>query len=141
MYFPDLSPYTYLSREPDPRLLAVGWLDAEHDFPGGRVSDLLLEKILALCFRPVNSTRGIHQSPFLPSNPYGYPVEYKGKRMGLGSAEIRVPGAGGKSYAAPNLIYHYIKDCGYLPPQEFLDALDSMDGIFRLPSGAILPNP
>lgn len=39
------------------------------------------------------------------------------------SAEIRVPGRNGKTYAAPNLIYHYMKDCGYLPPQEFLEAL------------------
>jgi hypothetical protein len=47
--------------------------------------------------------------------------------MVLGSAEIRVKGAGGKVYAAPNLIYHYMKDCGYLPPQEFLGALDFED--------------
>jgi len=127
MYFEDLSPYEYLGREPDPNVLTVGWLDAEHDFPKGTVSDAVLEKILALCFKPVNSTRGIHPSPFIPRNPKefptGYPVEYKGKRTALGSAEIRVPGKNGKIYAAPNLIYHYIKDCGYLPPQEFLEAL------------------
>jgi hypothetical protein len=46
--------------------------------------------------------------------------------MLLGSAEIRVPGKDGKVYAAPNLIYHYIKDCGYLPPQEFIDAVALM---------------
>jgi len=46
--------------------------------------------------------------------------------MLLGSAGIRVPGKAGKTYGAPNLIYHYMKDRGYLPPQEFLDALDSM---------------
>jgi hypothetical protein len=127
MYFPDLSPYTYLNREPNPNLVTIGWLDAEHDFPKGNVTADLLEKILALCFKPVNPTRGIHQSPFIPPNLYGYPVEYKGKRMGLGSAEIRVPGKDGKSYAAPNLIYHYIKDCGYLPPHDFLDALKSLN--------------
>ena len=49
--------------------------------------------------------------------------------MGLGSAEIRVKGINGKIYAAPNLIYHYIKDCGYLPPREFLDALEFMGTI------------
>jgi hypothetical protein len=52
-------------------------------------------------------------------------VEYRGKNMLLGSAEIRVPGKALRTYSAPNLIYHYMKDCGYLPPQEFLDALDS----------------
>ena len=49
--------------------------------------------------------------------------------MLLGSAEIRVFGQNGKIYAAPNLIYHYMKDCGYLPPQEFLDELESMKDI------------
>lgn len=122
MYFTDLSPYTYMKHEANPDLLAVGWLDAEHDFPKGKASEEVLKKILKLCFKPVNPTRGFHPSPFLPRNPYGYPVEYDGRRMGLGSAEIRVLGKNGKSYRAPNLIYHYIKDCGYLPPQEFLDA-------------------
>ena len=45
--------------------------------------------------------------------------------MALGNAEIRVLGRNGKTYAAPNLIYHYIKDCGYLPPHEFLEAVMS----------------
>ena len=74
----------------------------------------------------MNQTRGFHQSPFLNPSPVGYPVEYKRQKMLLGSAEIRVPGKAGKTYGAPNLIYHYMKDRGYLPPQEFLDALDSM---------------
>jgi len=126
MYFSDLSPYTYRNHEPNSHLLVVGWLDAEHDFPKGEVSEKVLEKMLALCFKPINATRGIHPSPFLPRNPYGYPVEYNGRRMGLGSAEIRVPGTADISYAAPNLIYHYIKDCSYLPPQEFLEALNAL---------------
>jgi hypothetical protein len=37
-----------------------------------------------------------------------------------------VVGKNGKEYVAPDLIYHYVKDCGYLPPQEFLDALMEM---------------
>ena len=129
MYFQDLSPYQYLGRDPDPNVLTVGWLDADHEFPKGIVSAVILEKILALCHKPVNSTRGIHQSPFIRRNPKepsrAYLVEYKGKRMYLGNAEIRVSGQNGKTYAAPNLIYHYMKDCGYLPPEEFLEALMS----------------
>ncbi len=129
MYFQDLTPYTYLNREPDTNLLAVGWLDAEHEFTRGTVPEGVLKSILALCFKPVNQTRGFHQSPFLKSTSLGYSVEYEGQKMLLGSAEIRVSGREGKCFAAPNLIYHYIKDCGYLPPQEFLDAL--MNGMTR----------
>ena len=128
MYFQDLTPYVYLNHEPDPNILAVGWLDAEHEFSKGTVSEGLLTRILTLCYAPINQTRGFHQSPFLTPAPLGYPVEYKGKKMLLGSAEIRVTGINGHVYAAPNLIYHYIKDCQYLPPQEFLSAVDSGPG-------------
>ncbi len=127
VYFRDLTPYAYLNCEPDPNVLAVGWLDGEHEFPRGSVPESVLERVLALCFKPVNQSRGFHQSPFLKPAPLGYPVRYKGREMLLGSAEIRVSGLGGKFYAAPNLIFHYMKDCGYLPPQEFLDAVNSMD--------------
>lgn len=127
MYFKDLTPYVYLNCDSDANVLAVGWLDAEHEFTKGSVSGAVLTQILALCFKPVNQSRGFHQSPFLKPAPLGYPVEYKGHKMLLGSAEIRVIDKRGKSYAAPNLIYHYMKDCGYSPPPEFLDALDSME--------------
>jgi hypothetical protein len=129
MYFKDLAPYVYLKGEPDNNVLTVGWLDGEHAFTKGLAPASALERVLALCFKPVNQARGFHQSPFLKPAPLGYPVEYKGRTMLLGSAEIRVLGRAGKSYAAPNLIYHYMKDCGYLPPLEFLDALNSMDDL------------
>ena len=128
VYFKDLSLYTYLRAHPDPNLLAVGWLDVEEEFTKGPVSEAALTRILALCFIPVNQTRGFHQSPFVEGG-LGYPVQYKGKQMLLGAAEIRVLGKNGRTYAAPNLIYHYMKDCGYRPPQEFLDALESLDSI------------
>ena len=124
MYFKDLSPYSYLDRMPDVNMLTVGWLDSEHEFPKGYVEEHILDRILGLCFQPANQTRGFHQSPFLHPSPIGYAVEYNGRQMLLGSAEIRIHGRNGKSYAAPNLIYHYIKDCNYLPPKEFLDALE-----------------
>src|SRR5258707_7520391 len=89
MYFKDLSPYCYLGREPDPNLLTVGWIDAEHEFQKGAVSDHILSRILSLCFSAVNQTRGFHQSPFFKSTTMGYSIEYKGKQMELGSAAIR----------------------------------------------------
>jgi hypothetical protein len=46
-----------------------------------------------------------------------------GETMILGSAEIRVFGAGAIVYACPNLIFHYVTEHSYLPPRSFLDAL------------------
>ena len=125
MYLPDLSPYD-LDGKPTPDLVCIGWLDPAHEYPRGRVSDDLLERTLALCILdPVRRMRGFHCSPFLQQPPFGLPAYYRGRRMLLGSAEIRVPGPK-RSYAAPNLVYHYMKDCGYLPPAEFVEALMAM---------------
>ncbi len=117
----------------EPDTLAVGWLDEHHEFTKGAFPEHLLKRVLALCFTPVNQTRGYHLSPFLlrdahtaPSTTLGYLVEHGGRTRLLGSAEIRVPGAAHVRYAAPDLIFHYIKDCSYLPPREFVDALERM---------------
>ena len=76
MYFQDLTPYAYLHREPDANILAVGWLDKEHVFVRGTTPEDILERILALCYNPVNKTRGFHPSPFLTPAQLGYPVEW-----------------------------------------------------------------
>ena len=123
MYYEDLTNSIDNKGEPEPNTYMVGWLDEKHEFPKGKVTPFILERVLSLCFVPIRQTRGFHQSPFIEPSPIGYPVEYKGKHMRLGSAEIRVEGKDGKVYRAPNLIYHYMKDCGYLPPQDFLIAI------------------
>jgi hypothetical protein len=45
----------------------------------------------------------------------------------LGNAEIRVPGANGVTYAAPNMLIHYVTEHGYRPPEEFLEALQALE--------------
>jgi hypothetical protein len=131
MYFQDLSPYEYREKDKASNLFNIGWLDDEHDFPKGCSDDLFLDKILYLCMKPVNITRGYHICPFCTYNSkeelfaaMGYKTMYKGVPVYFGSAEIRVNGLDGKVYAAPTLIYHYIKEHGYLPPQEFIDAVE-----------------
>lgn len=126
MFYPDLTPYVFLEYSPDPNLLNVGWLDEHHDFPKGKVPPALLDRLLELCANPVRTTRGYHQTPLIKSYRYGYPVIYGNREIVLGSAEIRVPGKGGIIYACPNLIYLYMRDCSYLPPDEFLAAVNSL---------------
>lgn len=45
-------------------------------------------------------------------------------RLLLGSGEIRVFNSAGDVFAAPNLIYHYILQHHYRPPDEFLRAVE-----------------
>lgn len=125
MYFPDLSPYTYSAAHEGGRVLNVGWLDDAHEYPRGKVSEELLDMLFLLCAEErVNQTRGFHHCQ-LCSKTEAHPTRVvRGQcEAFLGSAEIHVPGPDGTVYAAPDMIYHYIVDHGYLPPSPFLDAL------------------
>lgn len=55
------------------------------------------------------------KSHIIMDTPYGI--------LTLGFSEIRIPGKGNIAYAAYDMIYHYIVDHHYQPPQEFIDAV------------------
>ena len=123
-YFADLTPYTYLSRQGTNNEVNIGWLDRSHPFQHGQVPDRVLAEIFLLCKDPVNRTRGWHYCELCPrSDLQPFRAARDGIEIGLGSAEIRVPSGSGVVFACPNLIYHYIRDHSYQPPQEFIDAL------------------
>jgi hypothetical protein len=129
MYRADLSPYEPCRFEPWPEatLLSVGWIEAGHEFPVGEVPEALTDKLLRLIVRkPEAVTRGTYYSKFLRSDDYRHYVEVDGKQYALGAAEIRVPGNGNIVYACPNLVYLYIVELKYRPPDEFLRALEAM---------------
>jgi|SRR5580700_3063774 hypothetical protein len=121
-YFADLSPYSFVKTASTGKALNVGWLSRWHSYPRGNVPEEVLAAIFALCQKPVNKTRGFHPCEFCSSKTMGTVVERDGIRQTLGSAEIRVIGPDGLVYAAPDLIYHYMRDHAYLPPKEFLEA-------------------
>ena len=122
-YIPDLEPYTYhldQRKQPDPKMLAVGWLDPSVPYKKGTVEQEILKILVDLKRRPVNLTRGFHICPYceydVPINPFVYPNR-------RGNGEIRVGGENGIVYASPVLICHYIEQHEYLPPIQFLDAV------------------
>lgn len=53
-------------------------------------------------------------------------LERNGERLLLGTAEMRVFSRRGGLYAAPTLIYHYVKEHGYKPPNELIEG--TVDG-------------
>ena len=135
MYFEDLTSYSYIEIHNGLYIFNIGWLDAKHTFPTGVVSENILNEILKLCLQSVIRTRGFHDCDICPEPassdpriPMGaFPVMTEQGEFLLGLAEIRIQGKEGKIYAAPNLIYHYIKDHNYLPPKEFLDAVEQWE--------------
>jgi hypothetical protein len=134
-YFPDLSPYAYGHRA-HPGVVHVGWLDNVHPFPHGRVEGRLVERMKRLAAKPVERYRGIHicelcvEPPALVKtnlpnrvviDPNCSWMRWVDQRSSNG--EIRVS-RGGVTFAAPVLIVHYIEEHGYLPPTDFLKAVE-----------------
>ena len=126
-FFPDLSPYTYFPLVRGQRMLNVGWLGAGEPFATGPFPADLLACILDLCRSTVNETLGFHECELCPPPREGsLLVGLGGARVALGNGEIHVEGDNGIVYAAPTLIYHYIRDHDYRPPHEFTEALRAL---------------
>ena len=109
-YYPDLSPYAYLPNQP--AMINVGWLESGHGHYRGTVPEGFLERLRTLAEQPKNLCRGTHDCDLCPAG--------SGLR---GNGEVHVVGADGQVYAAPVLVVHYVEEHGYLPPQEFIDAV------------------
>jgi hypothetical protein len=124
-HFADLSDYQYLQRETgESATRNIGWLDAEHPFATREPEPTFLERLWQFCGVWVASTRGLHSCELCDEDS-NY-TEYAGEKTLLGSAEIRVFSTTGGVFAAPNLIFHYVRQHSYLPPDEFVSAV--MDG-------------
>ncbi len=119
-----MSPYRYHQSGNRPNTLNVGWIDAEKEFPKGSVPDVFVRRLWQFCKIPMVQTRGFHVCNLCNMPKEVVPLlEYEGQTLRFGSAEIRVLGLNGIIYAAPNLVFHYVRDHGYLPPQSFVDAV------------------
>lgn len=125
MYFDDLSKYAYIRHVTIP-MVNVGWLSPENTYAKGETSPVFHDYLFQLCRYRQNETMGWHQCelcvPIAPSGQ-GFKVSRNGIEIELASAEIHVQGQDGKIYSAPNLIYHYVVDHGYCPPDGFIEAV------------------
>jgi len=119
-YFEDLTTYSYIP-EDEGTLLNVGWLDADHEYPKGTMSEEFIEKLAWLCVNAsVKGTPGIHSCTLCPSMRFGFHmINLEGSQWVLGSAEIRVRGQDA-TYASPDLILHYTMEHKYRPPADFV---------------------
>jgi len=124
-YFKDLSAYWYhgvgMARRGRSPSLNVGWLSAAHAFAQAEPSEALLDRLWRFCKVSVAQMRGIHECELCSVEAFR--AEHKGETLLLGTSEIRVFAPEGGVYAAPTLIFHYVKAHLYLPPAEFLAAL------------------
>jgi hypothetical protein len=124
-YFRDLSPYDY-GMGGIPGAQNVGWLDRDHPFETQQALESDLDRLWDHCKVAINATRGLHRCEFCSDGSLDVlRVTRNGETLTLGFAEIRVFGLSGQSYAAPSLIFHYMSEHSYKPPDSFLSALRS----------------
>jgi hypothetical protein len=124
MYKPDLSPARGFDEYSCLGTVNVGWLDPAHPYTQGDTSEEFQDRLFEFCTHLVLQTRGCHQCPYCgdPTSLLAVREERHGRELYLGTAEIRVTYQG-KSYAAPNLVYHYVVAHNYKPPEEFIEAV------------------
>jgi hypothetical protein len=106
---------------------SVGYLWFGHAYTKGEVEEAVLERLVDMAAEPFLYAYGYHECNLGFCNvrlvSRGQPeFRYRGRTLGLGSAEIFVPGEGAV-YCAPNLIVHYIRWHGYRPPECFCEAV------------------
>jgi hypothetical protein len=129
MYRPDLS---NLNLPPwnSARYLSVGWLDVEHQYSRGTVPDKDIEQLWKLCIHPKVTTRGFHECPFCPPTGKSTLCYRAGREKYFGSGMIFLKN-GGKTYVAPDLIYHFVTAHEYLPPAEFIEIVSRSNNWLR----------
>ena len=128
-FYQDLSLYCYEESGVRPGTQNIGWIEAKGPFPKGDASHAFLKRLWQFCKVAVVQTRGFHVCDLCNMPEDVVPrLEFEGETLKLGSAEIRVIGKGGLIYAAPNLIFHYVRDHRYKPPQAFVDAVLAVPG-------------
>jgi hypothetical protein len=123
MFYQDLDPYHYELPRSVPDVVTVGWLARDHDYTLGIWSEKFL-KALDILFSTnrVNQTRGVHVCELCGIRQTHFD-KLSQQEFILGSAEIWLPSPDRKIiYAAPDLIYHYVRDHNYQPPSEYICA-------------------
>jgi hypothetical protein len=59
-------------------------------------------------------------------------MKVDGEWVFLGHAEVWIPARDGRIFVAPSMVYHYVVDHHYRPPQVVCDALENLPADFAL---------
>jgi len=102
----------------------IGWLRANHPHSTGDTTANFQGSLLKFCLDPPWGHRGLHYCGLGECSGRREPIRAgeRGRSIRLGAGVIIVAGCT-RTYAAPNLIYHYVVAHGYRPPDEFIDAV------------------
>jgi hypothetical protein len=139
MYYEDLTEYSY-SKFPaklrakydiadDVIFYNVGWLDVSVEYKKGFVGEAFLTKFIEyLDKNTANMMRGVHDCQFCERDNPDFDVEERillsvdGSVFAFGCKEVFVFGEK-CVYLCPDMIFHYMKEHAYVPPDVFIEAV------------------
>lgn len=121
-----MSPCAYESQEPTEKLVAAGWLDPDHPYTRGQLSNRTFERLCAMFEDPFDvwMYRGPHDCGFCNIEG-GSTIECGGRAIRVGTANLFVPSVSPSCvFVMPSLAIHYIQAHDYCPPEPFARAVD-----------------
>ncbi|MCA9066976.1 MAG: hypothetical protein KDA96_28105, partial [Planctomycetaceae bacterium] len=123
-HFADLSPCTYFPFDIGDKFTAVGWLESDHEYERGPVTEELVAQLTKLLVNPWQPcvTMGWHNCPFCRFSRGPRQFTINNTTIDMGISNLFVPAAD-TIFVAPSLIVHYIDAHEYCPPQQFQDAV------------------
>jgi len=119
-----------------PSYFAAGWLSLKHQYLKEKASPELIDALKRCATRSTNAQRGFHLCEFCPADFSRIEVQYRGRRISLGSAELHIKIDSEKIIVAPNLIAHYVECHQYKPPDNFSAAAIDFGDSIPVVSGA-----
>ncbi|MEO0601543.1 MAG: hypothetical protein AAF211_08910 [Myxococcota bacterium] len=126
-WFEDGGPIDYFRLQSEEHLVAMGWLEPDHDFVRGSVTPVDLASICGLLVDPWWPDFvfcGSHDCGFCAAPDGPSHVTCSGVRVGIGWTNLFVPSIDEHCvYVAPSMIVHYIDAHGYQPSSGFLEAV------------------
>jgi hypothetical protein len=103
----------------------VGYLKG-NDYPKGEISETVFDRLAMLCKNPAIRWFGFHQCDLDPCDKQEQPDLFWRGLVIPKSATVDILVVGKtNSYLAPSLILHYIRQHKYLPPSEFIEAVET----------------
>jgi hypothetical protein len=138
MYYPDMSIYSYSNFDKKLKemynlgeefvFLNIGWIDSSMEYEKAEKNEEFLKKMLILIKKSGNMMRGYHRCQYclkdrMIGNEYDLICVKEGdSTITLGSREIYFQ-YGNFVFISPDLIYHYIENHSYKPPDLYYDAV------------------
>ena len=122
---------TYYSRKHFENAKNVGFIDVRKgNYTKGKVSNKFIENLkIYIKFATVgfnlNGEKIKYNFNEDKSTNDICKVDIDGEEVTLGYSEIRVLSSNGQVYASPDKIYYYIEKFSYLPPTEFIEAVEN----------------